>query len=382
MAVQLTAPVWTRPTGLLGNRRAGNVNRARIHPRVMATAPHDPVMVDRIVELLAVPDDRPAVIVDCTLGAAGHATRLLAASGANTHLIGFDRDADALELSRRRLAAFSDRVHLIHAPFDEFTEHVAPVVAEHGPLLGILYDLGVSSMQLDTPGRGFSFRSFGPLDMRMDPSQPFSAAQLVNNASAAELERYLREYGEESHAARIAAAIVEHRPFITTLALADLVAQAMPRSQRKKDRAKGHHPATRTFQGLRIAVNSELERFSASLPQALELAAPATGPSVATSPATGARGGRIATLSYHSLEDRIAKRFFSDAADSCICPPGLPVCGCGRVPTLDMVTRRAETPDAEEVQRNPRSRSAKLRVVQRRPHDPAHDGSDDPADAG
>ncbi len=358
----------------------------------MATAPHDPVMVDRIVELLAVPDDRPAVIVDCTLGAGGHAARLLAASGANTHLVGFDRDIDALELSRTRLAAYADRIHLIHAPFDEFTEHVAPVVAAHGPLMGVLYDLGVSSMQLDTPGRGFSFRSFGPLDMRMDSSQPMSAAQLVNNASQAELERYLREYGEESHASRIAGAIVEHRPFTTTVALADLVAQAMPRAQRKKDRAKGIHPATRTFQGLRIAVNAELERFSASLPQALDLAAPATGSSprsaapspaagpssVASSPATDTRGGRIATLSYHSLEDRIAKRFFSDAAGGCICPPGLPVCGCGRVPLLSTVTRRAETPSQEEVERNPRSRSAKLRVVERL----AGTGSADPHTAG
>lgn len=360
MAVQLIAPSWARP------RRP---HRARIHPRVMATAPHDPVMVDRIVELLAVPDDRPAVIVDCTVGAAGHAARLLAASGEGTHLVAFDRDPDALELAGRRLAAFGDRVTLVHAPFDHLAEHVAPVLAQHGPLLGVLWDLGVSSMQLDTPGRGFSFRSFGPLDMRMDSTQPTTAAEIVNSASHAELERILREYGEERHAARIAEAIVEHRPFTTTVALADLIAQAMPRAQRKADRAKGHHPATRSFQGIRIAVNGELDRFSASLPQALDLAAPAPGPSPrasATSPADGgARGGRLAVLSYHSLEDRIAKRFFSDAADGCICPPGLPVCGCGRVPLVQLVTRRAESPSPEEVERNPRSRSARLRVAER-----------------
>ncbi len=391
MAVQLTAPSWAP---LRTPRRPV---RARIHPRVMATAPHDPVMVDRIVELLAVPDDRPAVIVDCTLGAGGHAARLLAASGEGTHLVGFDRDPDALELAGRRLAAYGTRVTLVHAPFDEFTAHVAPVVAEHGPLMGVLYDLGVSSMQLDTPGRGFSFRSFGPLDMRMDQTSSLTAARLVNDASEAELERYLRDYGEERHAARIAKAIVEHRPFTSTVALADLVAQAMPRGQRKADRAKGIHPATRTFQGLRIAVNAELDRFGASLPQALELlarpgtvsqgarpdgVAPAPGssprspaPSPADERARGgrssaardveSRGGRIATLCYHSLEDRIAKRFFSDAADGCICPPGLPVCGCGRVPLLTGVTRRAESPDADEVERNPRSRSARLRVVER-----------------
>ncbi|MGI9016375.1 MAG: 16S rRNA (cytosine(1402)-N(4))-methyltransferase RsmH [Euzebya sp.] len=375
----------------------------------MATAPHDPVMVDRIVELLSVPDDRDAVIVDCTLGAGGHAARLLAASGEGTHLVGFDRDPDALQLAGRRLAVYGSRVTLVHAPFDDFTTHVDPVVRRHGPLLGVLYDLGVSSMQLDTPGRGFSFRSFGPLDMRMDSTAVVTAADLVNEASPAELERYLRDFGEERHAARIVQAIVEHRPFTSTLVLADLVAQAMPRAQRKADRARGIHPATRTFQGLRIAVNGELERFSASLPQALDTlarvsgassAAPVPGSSPrssasspaagivsssATSPADGTRGGRpsetaahvresgfagngrIATLSYHSLEDRIVKRFFSDAAGGCICPPGLPVCGCGRVPLLATLTRGAQSPTEDEVQRNPRSRSAKLRVAERLP---------------
>ncbi len=361
MAVQVTASVWERP------RRT---NRARIHPRVMATAPHDPVMVDRIVELLAVPDDRPALLVDCTLGAGGHAERLLEASGTGTHLIGFDRDPDALQVAGRRLTHFGTRVTLVHAPYDDFATHVGSVLAQHGPLLGVLYDLGVSSMQLDTPGRGFSFRSFGPLDMRMDPTSTVSAATIVNQASAEELEGYLRDYGEERHAARIAESIVAHRPFNNTVALADLVAQAMPRGQRRADRARGIHPATRTFQGLRIAVNTELQRFSASLPQALEHLAPASQGAIDTTasgrrPSSPSRGGRLATLSYHSLEDRIAKRFFSDAADGCICPPDLPVCGCGRVPQLQMLTRRAETPDGAEVARNPRSRSAKLRVGER-----------------
>ena len=361
MAVQLTAPEWLPfPTSGPESRRSRRANRARIHPRVMATAPHDPVMVDRIVELLAVTDDSPAVIVDCTLGAGGHAARLLAASGEGTHLVGFDRDADALDLARRRLAAYADRVTLVHAPFDHFTDNVAPVVDRHGPLMGVLYDLGVSSMQLDTPGRGFSFRGFGPLDMRMDPSQTVTAAELVNSSSVSELERYLRDFGEERHASRIAGAIVDNRPFTTTIALADLIAQAMPRAQRRADRARGIHPATRSFQGLRIAVNSELERFSASLPQALDLAS-------ASAVGSDGRSGRLATLAYHSLEDRIAKRFFSDAADGCICPPGLPVCGCGRVPNLSLVTRGAEVPDDDEVESNPRARSARLRVAERLP---------------
>lgn len=333
-------------------------------------------MVDRVVELLAVPDDRPAVIVDCTVGAGGHADRLLEASGNETHLIGFDRDPDALQVAGRRLSVYGTRVTLVHAPYDEFVEHVAPVTDRQGPLLGVLYDLGVSSMQLDTPGRGFSFRAFGPLDMRMDPTSAVSAATLVNESTAQELEGYLREYGEERHASRIAAAIVTHRPFTSTVALADLVAQAMPRAQRRSDRARGIHPATRTFQGLRIAVNTELQRFSASLPQALEHLAPAPqdgggrhafkGRALEEpAPGSSSRGGRLATLSYHSLEDRIAKRFFSDAADGCICPPDLPVCGCGRVPQIQMLTRRAETPTTEEVTRNPRARSAKLRVGER-----------------
>jgi 16S rRNA (cytosine1402-N4)-methyltransferase len=375
VAVQLTAPAWAAP------RRAA---RPRIHPRVMATAPHDPVMVDRIVDLLAVPGDEPAVLVDCTLGAGGHAARLLAASGAGTCLVGVDRDPDALELAGRRLAAHGTRVTLVHAPFDALAERVAPVAARIGPVMGVLYDLGVSSMQLDTPGRGFSFRSFGPLDMRMDTTQPLTAATLVNEAGEGELERILREYGEEPAAGRIARAIVQHRPITTTVALADLVAQAVPRAQRRRDRDRGIHPATRAFQGLRIAVNAELDRFSASLPQALGLlAAPLPGDPSGGFPADGApgrRGGRIATLAYHSLEDRLAKRFFSDAADGCICPPGLPVCGCGRVPLLTPVTRRAETPTPEEVERNPRARSARLRVVERLPRDGA--GSTATAGAG
>lgn len=387
MAVQLIAPSWSRPSA---------PRRARIHPRVMASAPHDPVMADEIVHHLAVVDDQPAVIVDCTIGAAGHAARLLASSGEGTHLVGFDRDPDALDLARRRLAAYADRVTLVHAPFDEFEAHVGPVVAQHGPLMGVLYDLGVSSMQLDTPGRGFSFRSFGPLDMRMDPTSPTTAAEIVNAAGVGELERILREYGEESHARRIAESIVEHRPFTTTVALADLIAQAMPRGQRRKDRAKGIHPATRSFQGLRIAVNGELERFSASLPQALEMAAPAAGtsprprrrpshdddgPGGGRALTSQRRGGRIAVLSYHSLEDRIAKRFFSDAADGCICPPDLPVCGCGRVPTLTQVTRKAQRPSDDEVAANPRARSARLRVAERLPaEDPSGPRAVDPSD--
>ncbi len=318
--------------------------------------PHEPVLVERIVDLLAVRGEEPAVVVDATVGAAGHAAALLAASGSGTVLVGFDRDPGALELSRRRLAAYGERVVLVHAPFDELAEHVGPVVERVGPLLGVLYDLGVSSMQLDTGERGFSFRSDAPLDMRMDPSSPTTAADLVNDLPAEELARVLWIYGEERRSRRIAEAIVRARPLTTTGQLADVVVGATPAAARRRQQT---HPATRTFQALRIAVNGELDRFRASLPQALELAAPA--------PADGGRGGRLAVLSYHSLEDRIAKEAFAEAAAGCVCPPDLPVCACGRSPLVRILTRGAERAGEEEVARNPRARSARLRAAERTP---------------
>lgn len=317
-----------------------------------AAASHEPVMVDRVTELLAVPAGE-GVLVDATVGAAGHAAALLGGSGEGVHLVGFDRDAEALALARRRLTAYGDRVHLVHAAFSELDEHVRPVTARVGPLLGVLYDLGVSSMQLDRAERGFSFRTEGPLDMRMDPSGGPTAGELVNSSRRDDLADLIRRYGEERYAHRIAKAIVSARPLSTTSELAEVVARAVP----AKARHAALHPATRTFQALRIAVNEELERFSASLPQALELAAPAAG--------GDARGGRIAVLSYHSLEDRIAKQHFREAATGCVCPPDLPVCACGHEPSVRWLTRGVERPDAAEQQRNPRARSAKLRAVEK-----------------
>ena len=316
-------------------------------------APHAPVMVGRIVDLLAVPDDSPAVLVDATVGAGGHAAALLEGSGAGTTLVGLDRDPEALALAAERLASFGERALLVHAGYDMLAEVVAPVVAERGPLLGVLYDLGVSSMQLDRPERGFSFRADGPLDMRMDPTASTTAADVVNTWEQAAIADALRAYGEERFAGRVAAAIVRARPLTRTTQLAEVVGAAVP----ARTWTPGLHPATRTFQALRIVVNAELDRFSASLPQALELAAPAF--------AGGRRGGRIAVLSYHSLEDRLAKRFFSDAAVGCICPPELPVCGCGRVPLLRPVVRGVQRAADDEVAGNPRARSARLRVAER-----------------
>ena len=311
---------------------------------------HEPVMIDRIVALLAVPAG-PGLIIDATVGAAGHAAGLLAASGAQVHLLGFDRDPDALLLAGRRLAAYGDRVHLVHAAYDELAERVAAVAADTGPVRSVLYDLGVSSMQLDRPERGFSFRADAPLDMRMDPTTGMTAQELVAGTDVTELTRILRVFGEERFAGRIAAAIVRDRP-ATTAELAATVSAAVPARMRHV----APHPATRTFQALRIAVNAELDRFSASLPQALELVEPS---------GRNGRSGRVAVLSYHSLEDRITKRVFADAATGCICPPDLPMCGCGRVPSIRLLTRGAERPAADEVAANPRARSAKLRVAEK-----------------
>jgi 16S rRNA (cytosine1402-N4)-methyltransferase len=311
---------------------------------------HEPVMLDRITELLAVPKG-PGLIVDATLGAAGHAAALLAASGPDVGLLGFDRDPDALDLARRRLAAYGDRVHLVHAPYDELTEHAVPLTSRFGPVRGVLYDLGVSSMQLDRGERGFSFRADAPLDMRMDPTSGPTAAELIASTDVAELTRILRVYGEERFAGRIAAAIGREQP-TTTAQLADIVRGAVP----ARARHTTPHPATRTFQALRIAVNGELDRFNASLPQALELV---------ESAAVDGRSGRVAVLSYHSLEDRIAKRWFVEASTGCLCPPDLPICACGRTPSVRLLTRGAERPLADEVDRNPRARSAKLRVAEK-----------------
>lgn len=336
-------------------------------PEVARGALHLPVMVDRVVELLAVPEagpEQPVLLVDATVGVGGHAAALLATSGEGLHLVGFDRDPEALAVARRRLAAYGGRVTLVHAAYDRLVEHVSAFLERVGPLLGVLYDLGVSSLQLERAGRGFSFRADGPLDMRMDPTGGATAADLVNDADADELAGIIAAYGEERHARRIAAAIVRARPMATTVQLADVVAGALPPRERRKRAARGIHPATRTFQAVRIAVNGELDLFSASLPQALELAAPA-GPGHAAAAARTGRGGRIAVLSYHSLEDRIAKRFLSDAAAGCICPPDLPVCGCGRVPLVRPLTRGAERPGDAEVARNPRARSARLRAVEK-----------------
>ncbi len=315
----------------------------------MATAPpHVPVLRDRVVALFADLVEGP--IVDATLGAGGHAFAIAKAQqqahpGRFPWIIGIDRDPAARELAQSRFAALPDvRIDIVAARFDALPEILETHGVQH--ISGALFDLGLSSMQIDTPTRGFAYRMDGPLDMRMDPTLAVSAADLVNDSAPAELVRILQLFGEERFAHRIVQAIVDARPVTTTVQLADIVKHAIPAAARRS----GGHPATRTFQALRIAVNGEIEALERALPAALEHLAV---------------GGVCAVVSYHSLEDRIVKSAFADATRGCICPPRLPVCACGRTPIFDDVIRRPERPSESEIAANPRARSARLRAVRR-----------------
>jgi 16S rRNA (cytosine1402-N4)-methyltransferase len=260
-------------------------------------------------------------------------------------LLGIDADPAAIEAARQRLARFEDRLVTVEAYYDNLTGIASDTGFESSD--GVLFDLGVSSPQLDTPERGFSFQAESPLDMRMGPSAPATAAELVNSWPESELQRIFAEYGEERYARRVARAIATARrskPITTTSELARLVARAKPRGR------EGIHPATRVFQALRIAVNGELDRLQRALPQAVEALR---------------EGGHLAVISFHSLEDRIVKRFMRDEARGCICPPELPACICGGTPRLRVVTARPITASEAEVRQNPRARSAKLRIAER-----------------
>jgi 16S rRNA (cytosine1402-N4)-methyltransferase len=283
--------------------------------------------------------------IDATVGGGGHAEKILELSAPDGKLLGLDADPAALTATRRRLAPYGQRVVLVETYFDHLAEAARRTGFEGAD--GILFDLGVSSPQLDRPERGFSFAADDPLDMRLGPSAERSAEALVNGLPAAELERIIRDFGEERYARRVAERIVRERtssPIRTTGQLAEIVKRAKPRSNERI------HPATRVFQALRIAVNDELDRLQRALPQALE--------------ALG-QGGRLAVISFHSLEDRIVKVFFREEARGCVCPPELPACVCGRQPSLRIVTRKPVTATAGEVDSNPRARSAKLRVAEK-----------------
>jgi 16S rRNA (cytosine1402-N4)-methyltransferase len=304
---------------------------------------HQPVLADEVVRLLLPAVGHGGVVVDATLGRGGHALRLLAQAPAIT-LVGIDRDPDALEEARSNLASHSQRVRLVS---DNFA-NLSAVLERLGiaSVRGVLLDLGVSSPQLDAPDRGFSFRERGPLDMRMDPRAGLTAADVVNTYAQPDLESVIRRYGEERFARRVARSIVGARPISDTQTLAEVVRGAIPAATRRT----GGHPARRTFQALRIEVNGELDALERGLGAAID--------SLDT-------GGRVAVLSYHSLEDRIVKRRLADDARGCKCPPDFPVCVCGAEARVRVLTRKAIRPSAEEVESNPRSSAAKLRAAEK-----------------
>ncbi len=302
--------------------------------------PHVPVLLDAVLD--AVNIHPGAIIVDATVGAGGHAAAMLAAAGPQGRLLGIDQDAAALALARERLAEFGPRVTLVHACFDRLSEVAA--TAGIAAADAILMDLGVSSMHLDDPARGFSFLRDGPLDMRMDATGGGpTAADLVNTLDEDELADLIWRYGEDVDSRRIARRIVQGRPFSRTVELAQAIAGSRPRKEKI-------HPATRTFQALRIAVNDELGVLERVLPQAVALLRP---------------GGRLAVISFHSLEDRIVKQFFKRESTACLCPAGQPVCTCGHRASVRPITRKPVTVSATEIAANPRSRSARLRAVEK-----------------
>ncbi|MDK2887691.1 MAG: rRNA (cytosine1402-N4)-methyltransferase [Thermoanaerobacter sp.] len=306
---------------------------------------HQPVMLEEVVAWLNPQDG--GTYVDCTVGGGGHAAAILEKSGPEGHLIGLDQDPLALEAAARRLAPYGERVTLVKENF----VNLARVLDELGvaAVNGVLFDLGVSSPQVDVPERGFSYHHDGPLDMRMDPSSPCTAADLINKLPEEELAGIIARYGEERWARRIASFIVRKRqqgPVTSTLQLVEIIKEAIPARYRRS----GPHPARRTFQALRIAVNRELEVLPGALDQAVDLLAP---------------GGRILVITFHSLEDRIVKNLFRRRANPCTCPPGFPQCTCGQKPALRVLVPGGITPSPEEIEANPRSRSARLRVAEK-----------------
>jgi 16S rRNA (cytosine1402-N4)-methyltransferase len=303
-------------------------------------------MVREVTDLLE--PGRGGVFVDGTLGGGGHSEAILNLLPKNGRLIGIDRDETALKAASTRLRSFGDRFTALHGNFF----HMKSLLLQKGVMGadGILLDLGVSSYQLDEKGRGFSYTAEAPLDMRMDQSAAFCAKDVVNGYSEAELIRVIRDYGEEKFAARVARIICERRaekPIETTSELADIVYQAIPAAARHKE---NQHPARRTFQAIRIEVNGELDSIPPSLEEAIRRLAP---------------GGRAAVITFHSLEDRITKQTFTNLASGCTCPPNFPVCVCGKKPTVKILNKKPILPSEEEMEVNPRSRSAKLRGAEK-----------------
>jgi len=301
---------------------------------------HTPVMIPEIIQALkAHPGGR---YIDGTLGEGGHSKSILNAIEPGGQVLGLDADAEAITVATERLMEHEDAFLAINANFRDI--RATALRYEFVPVHGVLFDLGVSSLQLDRESRGFSFRRSDPLDMRFSFEQQLTAADIVNQYAESELADLIFHLGEDRAARRIAKAIVHNRPVNTSLELAELIEKVSPR------RGKRMHPATRTFQAIRIAVNDELSALETSLEQAVSLLG---------------QGGRLAVISYHSLEDRIVKNFIRKQASDCICPPGTPICKCNHLATLKMVSRRPLTPTESEIETNRRARSAKLRVAER-----------------
>jgi len=316
---------------------------------------HVPALLAESLDLLAIRPD--GVYVDATLGGGGHSRAILDRLSGSGRLIGLDQDTDALEQAGRWSAPYGERFLALQANFENLDEALDG--AGVGPLDGALFDLGVSSHQLDVPGRGFSFRTAGPLDMRMDPEGDVTAEDIIRNWPERDLADALRTWGEERYAGRNARAIVRRRDEIRSTAdLADVVKAAVPGGGAHER----IHPATRTFQALRIVVNREMEVLAAGLEAAMGRMAP---------------GGRIVVIAYHSLEDRIVKNLFRERATGCICPPRLPECRCGHAATYKVITRKPVTPSDDEVAANPRARSARVRAAERLKDGPVGDGAEE-----
>ena len=303
---------------------------------------HTPVLLDEVLKLL---DCHPGqVMVDGTVGGGGHAYEILKRIVPGGFLVGIDRDPSALEAAQKRLEEFEGCFKLVHANFADIKEVLQSLGID--AVDGGLLDLGVSSYQLDEAARGFTYMQDAPLDMRMDPTQTFSAYHVVNEYPQQELERVIREYGEERWARRIAEFIVSSRPIETTGQLVDVIKRAIPAAARRE----GPHPAKRTFQAIRIEVNQELKLLPVAIENAVEVLKP---------------GGRLCIISFHSLEDRIVKQTFRNLSNPCTCPPDSPICICGRRPVVKVMTGKPVVPTSREVSANPRSRSAKARCCQK-----------------
>lgn len=306
---------------------------------------HRPVLLGECMEGLSIKPD--GIYVDGTAGGAGHSSEIASRLSQNGRLIALDQDETAVKIATERLEVFGDRATVVRSNFREL-ESVCRLLGVDR-IDGLLLDLGVSSYQLDTAERGFSYQADAPLDMRMDLRNPLTAEEVVNTYPEEDLKRILFEYGEEKFSSRIASAILRARekaPIRTTGELVGIIKSAIPSAAREG----GHHPAKRSFQAIRIEVNAELDVIEPAIRSAANLLKP---------------GGRIAVITFHSLEDRIVKQCFASLASGCTCPPDFPVCVCGKRPTVKVITRKPVLPSEKELEENPRSRSAKLRVAEK-----------------